>query len=189
MDTYIIRRLTSNDRAALQTLRQRMGTEASALWFALDDVWSKMSEDALDAILNADINAQGQRLFGAFDADGGELLAVAGLRREPRESVKHKASLWGLYTIPERRRQGIGGRLVAALLRDAETMPGLEMIRLAISADNAQAIRLLRQQGFQEYAAQPRAYCLDGRYYDQAFLCLFLKAGEPASAEKQREAL
>ena len=183
----MIRRLTHQDRAALQTIRQRMMDEASALWFALDDSWSKVSDEDLDAVPGSNADTKEQMLFGVFDA-GDALSAVAGLRRERRQSVKHKASLWGIYVIPERRRQGIGGRLVAALIQNAKTMPGLEMVRLAVAADNAQAVSLLRQQGFQTYAVQPRAYLLDGKRYDQAFLSLFLRDEEPIFAENHKEA-
>lgn len=94
--------------------------------------------------------------------------------REPRPSTRHKATLWGLYVDPNHRRQGVGKELLTELLRHAESMPGLEQIRLVVTADNAAAIALFERFGFRAYGMEERARLVNGTYYDQIYVCRFL---------------
>ena len=169
--TCLMRRLLPEDNAALKILRGFSASEA-----AWGNLWQTMSDERCEALLSmnlegADLN--GQALFGVFESapsGNSTLIGVVGLRRELRPTTRHKASLWGLYVVPGKRRQGIGTLLVMALVDEARRTPGLEMIRLVVLGENRPAIALLQKQGFRVYATEPRARFREGRYYDEAFL-------------------
>jgi len=56
----------------------------------------------------------GERLIGAFNRD--RLVAIGGLNRDPYAGSPHIARLRRLYVAPDRRRDGLGRRLVASQL-------------------------------------------------------------------------
>lgn len=87
-----------------------------------------------------------QRIFGIFDDT--QLIAMAGLRREPIAVVHDKASLWGVYVAPQARGQGLGRQLVQAAIKHACTIPELTTVRLAVAHDNQAALTLYLSCGF-----------------------------------------
>ncbi|MGH2397557.1 MAG: GNAT family N-acetyltransferase [bacterium] len=163
--------LSINDRDEFHTLRL-VGLESHPEAFATDDEdWRSAPQETIDAMLRQSGSTGDRPIWGAF---GPHLVGVVGLRREPRPSTRHKASLWGLYVDPNHRRKGVGKELLAELLRHAESMSGLEQIRLVVTADNAAAIALFDRFGFRSYGKEERARLVNGRYYDQVYMCRFL---------------
>lgn len=168
----MIRRLTIEDSAALDILRQSFQATPG-------DAWPDRTDAQWEAILRASEEGTGQFLLGLFSEETlidstTPLIGIVGLRREARLTVHHKASLWGLYIAPQARRKGIGTQLVEALLQEAQAMPGLEMIRLVVPTGNSPAITLFQKQGFQVYAVEPQARFRNGAYHEEAFLYRFL---------------
>ncbi|MCD8509175.1 MAG: GNAT family N-acetyltransferase [Bacillus sp. (in: Bacteria)] len=64
------------------------------------------------------ITGEGMATYGAF-VDG-RLAAVATVRRFPLEKMKHKGSLLGMYVSKTVRGQGIGKRLMEAIIEDSK---------------------------------------------------------------------
>lgn len=87
-----------------------------------------------------------QIIFGAFDQE--QLIAIAGLRREPIAVVHDKASLWGVYVAPQARGLGAGRQLVQAAIAHACSVPELGRVRLAVAQDNHAALNLYLGCGF-----------------------------------------
>ena len=87
-----------------------------------------------------------QIIFGAFNEE--QLIAIAGLRREPIAVVHDKASLWGVYVTPQARGRGAGRQLVQAAIDHACAIPELARIRLAVAQDNHAALTLYLSCGF-----------------------------------------
>ena len=87
-----------------------------------------------------------QIIFGIFNDT--QLIAMAGLRREPIAVVHDKASLWGVYVAPQARGQGLGRQLVQAAIGHACTIPELATVRLAVAHDNQTALTLYLDCGF-----------------------------------------
>lgn len=87
-----------------------------------------------------------QIMFGTFD--GAQLIAIAGLRREPIAVVHDKASLWGVYVAPPARGRGAGRQLVQAAIAHACAIPELARVRLAVAQDNNAALTLYLGCGF-----------------------------------------
>ena len=87
-----------------------------------------------------------QIIFGAFNEE--QLIAIAGLRREPIAVVHDKASLWGVYVTPLARGRGAGRQLVQAAIDHACAIPELARMRLAVAQDNHAALTLYLGCGF-----------------------------------------
>ena len=90
--------------------------------------------------------------------------------RNPR--LAHRAFL-GMGIIPEYRGQGLGTRLLDAVLGHARKI-GLEKIELTCYAQNAPALALYKKCGFTEIGVIRHYRKLDDRYFDAVEMELFL---------------
>jgi ribosomal protein S18 acetylase RimI-like enzyme len=112
-------------------------------------------------------------VFGAF-VDG-ELLGVAGYRRQDGAKESHKAILWGMYVRPKGRNCGLGEALIVAIV--AHASGSIEQLKLVVAVGNETAHRLYRRLGFSEYGREIRALKQDGRYFDDILMVRFLANG------------
>jgi RimJ/RimL family protein N-acetyltransferase len=80
----------------------------------------------------------------------------------PRQN--HRGSL-GMGIISEYRGQGIGTRLLQAVLKQAKEF-GLEKVELNVYTSNTNAIKLYRKLGFVEEGLIKKYRKLDGKYFD-----------------------
>jgi ribosomal protein S18 acetylase RimI-like enzyme len=92
-----------------------------------------------------------QRMFGAFH--DGELVGIAGYRREPIGLVHDSARIWGVYVLPAARRQGAARAMVEAVLEHATAIAELRTVTLAVASDNLAAKKLYLDMGFAPLAA------------------------------------
>ena len=95
------------------------------------------------------------RVFGAFDDD--RLVGVVGLRQASRPKTRHKATLFGLFVHPDAVGQGIGRRLVEALLVEARGHADLLAVQLTVTESNEAALRLYEACGFERFGVEPLA--------------------------------
>ena len=112
----------------------------------------------------------------------GILVGNLALFRSSGVKTRHQAELARMYVAPEARRQGIGWRLLQAVLERARELPGLELVTLGVMSANIEAIGLYRKAGFVQTAIVPKALKIDERYYDAELMMLELPA---LSVEKQ----
>ena len=115
---------------------------------------ARMREDAADG------TAAQECVFGAWR--GGALVGVAGLSTEQRERTRHKATLFGMVVAPACRGQGLGRRLVQAVLNHAAQRPGLRVVQLTVTQGNDAAVALYQRCGFVAWGAEPMAVALAG---------------------------
>ncbi|HTO60820.1 MAG TPA: GNAT family N-acetyltransferase [Bradyrhizobium sp.] len=112
-------------------------------------------------------------VFGAY-VDG-ELLGVAGYRRQDGAKESHKAILWGMYVRPKGRHRRLGEALMQAIV--AHASGSVEQLKLVVTASNEPAFRLYQKLGFSEYGRETRALKHDGRYFDDILMVRFLASG------------
>jgi RimJ/RimL family protein N-acetyltransferase len=166
--TIDIRLLQEDDWAAFRQLRLRATVESPLA------IWPTHEEEArrTPAEVRARIAPTAyQAVFGAFA--GPELVALAGVRREPLAQVAHKALLWGVYVHPAHRRGGLARRLLGAACAHARAQ-GVLQIHLAVNAENPRALALYASLGFTAYGREPRTLCVDGVFYDEILMALTL---------------
>jgi len=111
-------------------------------------------------------------VFGAFvDA---QLVGIVGLAFEPWEDAQHKATLFGLYVPQAFRGQGLGERLVQAVVSLAEQEPVIKVIDLTVSASSTAALALYRRCGFEQSGLEDSAIRVGEDYYDRVHMRRFL---------------
>ena len=112
-------------------------------------------------------------IFGAFR--GGSLIGAAGSYREPEAKRRHIATVVGMFVHPDHRRRGLAGALLNAVLDRLREQPGLEYIRLAVTAGNTRALALYERTGFSIYGREPAALKVAGTNHDELLMSLRLR--------------
>ena len=163
---YVLRQLEEDDWVAFRQLRLLATVEAPLA------VLPTHEEEARRA--SAEVRARiaptaSQAVFGAFA--GTDLVAIAGLRREPLVQGAHKATLWGVYVHPAHRRGGLARRLLGTACDHARAQ-GVLQVHLAVNADNPRALALYASLGFSAYGREPRALCVEDVFYDEILMVL-----------------
>lgn len=100
--------------------------------------------------------------FGAFE--DGLLVGAVALEGSPRPKTRHKAHLVGMYVLAAWRGQGIGRRLVQAVLDHARQRPDLKVLTLTVTEDNTDAIALYQAAGFHAFGLEPMALRTEDGY-------------------------
>src|SRR5215469_14375106 len=117
-------------------------------------------------------------VFGAY-ADG-RIVGMAGFKPYEGARDRHKAFVWGTYVRPEERRHGAARALMEAVVDAARG--AVEQLTLAVVSDNAAAVALYRELGFEVYGTEPRALKSDDGYADEILMVRFLlTAGRTAA--------
>ena len=159
-----IRMLTSADAALYRAIRLEALAAHPA---AFASTFAREREKPLawfeERLTNSDV-------FGAFI--DGEIVGVAGFRRQDGPQTMHKADLWGMYVRRSAGRSGVGRRLVDAVI--AHAAEHVEKLHLSVMSRNEAALRLYKAAGFVEYGREVKAFKQDGRYFDEVLMDLFL---------------
>ena len=113
-------------------------------------------------------------IFGAFVDDKG-LVGILGFAREYRVKRAHIASVWGMYVSPEFRGRGFGAALVDEAIAHARMLGSVRQIVLSVTASNVAAGALYRSRGFERIGLERDALCIDGKYFDEEQMALYLK--------------
>lgn len=113
-------------------------------------------------------------VFGAWHGD--RLVGVAGFVGETRPKTRHKATLYGMYVDAAFARQGIGERLVIAVLDQATVQQPLRIMQLTVSDGNRPAQALYERCGFIAFGVEPYGIKTDNGYVAKVHMWLDLAA-------------
>jgi RimJ/RimL family protein N-acetyltransferase len=161
-----IRPLAAPDAAAYKAMRlQAIADSPAAVWPTLEEEGAR----TLDEVRARIAMTAYQVVFGAFS--DGELVGLAGLRREPLAQVAHKAIVWGVFVAPDYRRAGLARQLIERLAGHARDNRILQL-HLAVNTDNQRARRLYQSIGFVSYGIEPCAMRVGDRFYDEEHMVL-----------------
>jgi len=164
-----IRRLHLQDAEAHRALRLRSFLEQPQ---AFTTSHAELQREPLSDTEKR-VTAPHAKFWGAFD--GGALCGHVGLQRETREKCRHKATLVGLYVVPQWQGRGIGRALIDALLREARA-DEVELIVLTVTEGNSGASTLYERCGFRSFGVEPLAIKVGGRYLGKNHMYIDLKA-------------
>jgi RimJ/RimL family protein N-acetyltransferase len=167
----LIRPLTDADAQPFWDMRLRAFTESPTSFNTLPDEWRTHLIGEIERLLRGESGTSSDVVMGAFAP---ALVGQAGLRREARYKRAHKATIWGMFVVPEARGRGIARALMTALLEHARRQEGLVIVQLTVMADNHDAIALYRQFGFERFGYQRRASRHGDRYFDEEHMMLDL---------------
>jgi RimJ/RimL family protein N-acetyltransferase len=119
--------------------------------------------------------------FVAGAWQGTRLVGVAGLAAESRPKTRHKATLYGMYVDAAFTRQGVGERLVGAVLDEAVRQSSLRIVQLTVTEGNRPAQALYERCGFIPFGVEPNAIAVDGGYLSKVHMWIDLATrAEPA---------
>ena len=117
-----------------------------------------------------------QATYGAFLTG---LVGVVGIRHDRRQAkTAHKAYLWGMYVIPEKRKLRIGRSLTEAALSFASQASGVTQVHLSVAESASAAIALYEELGFVRWGTEPEAMRVGARSVAEHHMILNL-AKEP----------
>ncbi|TXH89053.1 MAG: GNAT family N-acetyltransferase [Rhodoferax sp.] len=111
--------------------------------------------------------------LGAFDGEA--LVGCVGLSGRYRAKERHNATVVGMMVHPRARGQGLGERLLEALLARARALPTLTQIDLTVTQGNDNAQQLYERAGFTVFGVHPAAIQVGGRYYAKVLMVLPLR--------------
>ncbi len=164
-----VRRLGPGDAGAYQAIRREM---------LLDSPWAFLSAPGDDiaeerVVLEEKLRDPENAILAA-DGDGGGLVSVAGVYRNTRQKMRHWAHVWGVYTAPSARRQGLSRAVVAEAIGVARSWEGVEMLGIAASANAPAAVRLYESLGFVAWGREPNVTRVDAGTFDEIHLAMEL---------------
>ena len=158
-----IRRLTAADAEALWKLRMTALETEPRAFSASPEANHMPNVEAAAQSLRAGGNDS--FVVGAFDA--GQLVGMAGLQREQRPKLRHKAQVWGVFVLSSHRGNKIGREMMEALIAGAREIDGLRQLRLSVAATQQPARGLYVALGFRSFGVEPEALYVDGVYIDE----------------------
>lgn len=107
-----------------------------------------------------------------YAVDKGKVVGWCDVFPEDNPRQKHRGSL-GMGLLPEHRRQGLGTKLVTAVLDHCQRM-GLEKIELHVYTTNLPAIALYKKLGFEQEGLIRKYRKVDDQYFDCMAMAKFL---------------
>ncbi|WP_347343375.1 GNAT family N-acetyltransferase [Fictibacillus enclensis] len=165
-----IRLLTASDAEEYWKLR------LEALMFS-PEAFASSYEDAVkrkNAIeqVKENFKAEGSYTFGAFSDD--VMIGMVTLVQESYKKMSHKANIFAMYVTSRSRGQGTGKALMHAAISKANEMEGVEKLNLTVVSSNDKAKKLYERLGFTAYGTETRALQVDGVFYNEDHMELFV---------------
>ncbi len=130
-------------------------------------------EDVQEAPIPFPSNDPNDFTLGAFSEDG-RLVGIVSFARERRSKMRHKGLLFRMLVASEAAGQGLGRRLIQAIVARAREQADLEQINLTVVASNERARQLYESEGFRMFALEKRALKIGAAYHDEEQRALFL---------------
>ncbi len=111
--------------------------------------------------------------LGAFDND--VLVGIVSLERDLGVKLRHKALLSRMFVTPKVAGCGIGKSMVQAVLDRARGVDDLRYIYLTVLEQNQRARNLYRSLSFVDFALEPQAVRMGGKYVGEVRMMRFLR--------------
>ncbi len=165
-----IRVLGTADAAALFELRRQSLRDAPFAFLASPDDDMASSVDTVRQLL---ARASDSIVFGALTEN---LVGMVGLNRGNQVKSAHKVKLWGMFVIPQWRRQGLGQRLLQAAIAHAQATGGITSVQLSVSESAIAARRLYERSGYRAWGVEPDAIQYEAQSLAEYHMALALVA-------------
>ncbi len=161
-----VRPLTPLDAEAYFAMRREMLLDSPwAFGSSPEDDRAQSPADVVEVLRGPE-----HAIVGGFTGDA--LVASAGVYRERKLKARHLATIWGVYTRPNARGQGLGERVVRGAIDIARSWAGVRAVQLSVSERGGAARRLYERLGFVAWGLEPGCTCVDGAYIGEVHMQL-----------------
>jgi RimJ/RimL family protein N-acetyltransferase len=96
----------------------------------------------------------------------GKPVGIAGFFRNTHKKTSHVCEMYGVYLREEYRKQGIGKRLIEAVLAEMQNLKGVTILEVGVNPTQKAAKHLYQKYGFKTVGHFRKWMCVDGKYYD-----------------------
>ncbi|MBS5775308.1 MAG: GNAT family N-acetyltransferase [Enterobacter cloacae] len=157
MDEFTIRRLTERDLDDFRVLRlEALRLHPEAFGMSYSECNQKPTHFFAEQLQASDV-------FGGFDVHN-TLQGMIGVNRNSLQKLSHVANIWGMYVRAGMRGSGLSAGLMRAALEAASSA---KTVKLSVVTTNRAAYALYRSFGFNEWATDTAALCVDGVFHDE----------------------
>lgn len=104
-----------------------------------------------------------------FTTHKDEPVGMCGIMLGTSPKTRHNGTIWGVYIKRDWQGQHIARELIDLCANWAREH-GVKLLKLAVVANNASAIRCYTGIGFSVYGVDPQAICFEGKYYDELLM-------------------
>ncbi len=168
MDNFIIKQLTAEDWKIWKELRlEALKNSPESFGSSYEEEVNWPDLDFQNSLIKSDI-------FGIFVDNS--LVSCAGFYSLNSAKTKHRGVIWGMYTRPEYRGQGIASALIRTIISHAKSH--VAQLHLTCVTTNLGAVAFYQKHGFKIYGTEPRALKIRDTFFDEYFMMLELKTIE-----------
>ena len=163
---YVLRTLQSKHARSYRSLRhQALGEAAPSFGSSLSEELEKPYRQYLND-LSQYRRSQSDFILGLFEETGDHLIGCMGFYRQKKLKTRHKGLIWGMYVHPVHRRKGLGRWMLTDVITRIRRQEDLEIVNICVVSENAEAMQLYEDLGFVTFGKEPKAFKLEGVYYD-----------------------
>ena len=104
-----------------------------------------------------------------FAVRGEDLVGMCGIQLGTSPKTRHSSTIWGVYVQPQWQGLHIAREMIQACIGWGKNH-GVKVAKLAVVADNTNAIRCYESCRFSVYGRDPMAMCHAGVFYDELLM-------------------
>ncbi len=164
MDNFTIKQLGADDWQIWKNFRLealKNSPESFGSFYEEELNWT--NSDFQNSLTKSDI-------FGVFVDNS--LISCAGFYSLNSAKTKHRGVIWGMYTKPECRGQGIASALIQTIINHAKSR--VTQLHLTCVTSNLGAVALYKKHGFKIYGEEPNSLKIENQYFNEYMMVLVL---------------
>lgn len=165
-----VRALGEEDLARFREVRLSGLRECPVAFGQRSEEFEVLSEEQIASMYPQ--NSEDRFTFGVFSENA--LSGIGGLPRTPKKTVRHKASVWGVYVLPSARGAVVARLLMSEMIVRARAFPDLMQVDLKVASSQKAAEALYRKMGFVVWGTEPRARRVGEDFVDEVHMVLML---------------
>jgi len=164
-----IRKAKKEDAQELLDYAKKIGGESDNLTFGAEGLPYTVEQEE-KVLENWNKSTSSAMLVGIID---GKIVTCSAISSPAKERLAHQSSI-AISVLKEFWGLGVGTHMMNALIDFAKNSNKIEILSLGVKADNAGAIALYKKCGFQEIGRYPKFFKINGVYYDEVLMNLYL---------------
>ena len=162
-----VRKAAKSDAAEIIDYLNTIGAESDNLLFGAEG-FGMTNEQEAEYIENC--REPSALLVGVLD---GRIVSIGHISTLTRQRVAHLGEV-GISVLKEFWGIGVGTCMMNEIIKFSKESGVIEVLHLGAKAENTRAIELYKKTGFREIGRFPGFFKIDGKYYDEIKMNLYL---------------